>query len=226
MPQIVKTTPTTVRARTSLWVSAPVAAALLLSGCATSKATGVAIAASPATVSAPRAVAIKVAVSPELQSDPSASEAADLLEYALLKHYGKAGLTIAPHGAPAQALVHVKIVRADRGNKMRQMLVGFGSGRSSLQTDTSFHLSDRDAPSLSFSSSTKSGRKPGLILPGAVAVATGEASRLAIGGGINLLVPGRAGLRNEAERSAKQIVKQTRQLYLASGWRWPADEQA
>jgi hypothetical protein len=223
---IVDTMPAAVRAPWSRsWLAALAVAALFLSGCATSTATGVAIAASRATASAPRAVAVKVAVSPELRSDPSAGEAADLLQYALLKHYEKAGRTIAPDGAPAPALVHVRIVRADGGNQMQRMLVGFSSGRSSPQTDTTFQLSGQDTPALSFSSSTKSSRKPGLILPGAVAAATGEASRLAIGGGINLLVPGRAGLRNEAERSAKQIVKQTRQLYLASGWQWPSDSE-
>ena len=103
---------------------------------------------------------------------------------------------------------------------------GFGAGRSALQTVTTFQVADRDTPAMSFSSTTKSSRKPGLMLPGAVAAATGDASRFLIGGGVNLLIPSRAGIPHEADRSAKLIVKQTRELYRASGWTWPQDIKA
>lgn len=80
------------------------------------------------------------------------------------------------------------------------------------------------APAMSFSATAKDGRKPGLIVPGAVAAATGELSRLAIGGGVGLLMGSRSGLHRGAKRSAALIVKQTRQFYRASGWPWPSDK--
>jgi hypothetical protein len=207
------------------WLAAPIAAALLITGCASSKATDVAFASTPV-AETPRTLAVEVAVSPELAGDPDAREAADGLHYALLKRYRDAGLDASEAGGAAHAIVHVDVTKADRGSQMRRMLIGLGSGRSSLQTRTTFRVAGGGDPAMRFASSTKSSRKPGLILPGAVAAATGEVSRLAIGGGINLLIPGRAGLRNEADRSAKLIVRQTRELYRSSGWRWPEVERS
>lgn len=77
---------------------------------------------------------------------------------------------------------------------------------------------------MTFSASAKDGRKPGVILPGGVALATGELSRLAIGGGLGLLMESRSGLDRGAKRSAAAIIKQTRLLYRASGWIWPPDQ--
>ena len=105
-----------------------------------------------------------------------------------------------------------------------RLLIGFGAGRSALLTKASFDIAGQAGPAMSFSATAKDGRKPGLIVPGAVAAATGELSRLAIGGGVSLLVGRRSGLDGGAKRSAALIVKQTRQLYRASGWPWPSDK--
>jgi hypothetical protein len=92
-----------------------------------------------------------------------------------------------------------------------------------LQTDASFVMAGETDPAMRFSASARSGHKPGLILPAGIAAATGEASRLAIGGGVGLLLEPRSSLSHEAERSAKAIVKQTRSFYRSSGWVWPTD---
>lgn len=208
-------------------IAAPAAAALLLlAGCASSQATDVALAPPPAITPAPQSISVEVTVAPTLGDNADAQNAAEMLHAALLKRFGDAGVTARTATAPAPARLTVQITRADKGNGIKRMFAGFGAGRSALQTVTTFQVTDRNTPSLSFSSTTKSSRKPGLMLPGAVAAATGDASRFLIGGGVNLLIPSRAGIPHEADRSAKLIVKQTRELYRASGWTWPQDIKA
>ncbi|ATP18002.1 MAG: DUF4410 domain-containing protein [Cupriavidus sp.] len=176
----------------------------------------------------PGAIGVRVTLAPDIRSDPDAGKAAHRLQAELVKAYRKAGLpaSVTPDGqpSPGEATVRVQIVRADPGNSTERLLIGFGAGRSALLTKASFDIAGQAGPAMSFSATAKDGRKPGLIVPGAVAAATGELSRLAIGGGVSLLVGRRSGLDGGAKRSAALIVKQTRQLYRASGWPWPSDK--
>lgn len=170
----------------------------------------------------PGAIGVQVTLAPDIRSDPDAGRAE------LVKAYRKAGLpasvTTDGQPSPGGATVRVQIVRADPGNSAERLLIGFGAGRSALLTKASFDIAGQAGPAMSFSATAKDGRKPGLIVPGAVAAATGELSRLAIGGGVGLLMGSRSGLDRGAKRSAALIVKQTRQFYRASGWPWPSDK--
>ncbi|WP_083706627.1 DUF4410 domain-containing protein [Sphingomonas sp. gentR] len=175
----------------------------------------------------PGAIGVQVTLAPDIRSDPDVGKAAQRLQTELVKAYRKAGLpaSVTPYRPPAPggARVRVQIVRADPGNSAERLLIGFGAGRSALLTKASFKMAGQTGPAMSFSASAKDGRKPGMIVPGAIAAATGELSRLAIGGGVGLLMGRRSGLDGGAKRSAALIVKQTRQLYRASGWPWPSD---
>jgi hypothetical protein len=198
---------------------------LLLSGCAGAKIENLSMAAHRSGP-APAVLGVEVALAPDLQGDAAANKAAHALQAGLVKQYRKAGLQALPNAGPptaGSAAVRVRISRADPGDRMARLLIGFGAGQSALKTDASFTVADEADPAMRFSASAKSGHKPGLILPAGIAAATGEASRLAIGGGIGLLLEPRSSLSHEADRSAKAIVKQTRTLYRASGWTWPAD---
>ena len=170
----------------------------------------------------PGAIGVRVTLAPDIRSDPYAGKAAHRLQAELVKAYRKAGLptSVTPDGQPSPggAMVRVQIVRADPGNSAERLLIGFGAGRSALLTKASFKIAGQTGPAMSFSASAKDGRKPGMIVPGAIAAATGELSRLAIGSGVGLLMGRRSGLDGGAKRSAALIVKQTRQLYRASGW--------
>jgi hypothetical protein len=176
----------------------------------------------------PGAIWVQVALAPDIQSDHAAGKAAHRLQTELVKAYRKAGLpaSVTPDGQPSPGgtRVRVQIVRADPGNSTERLLIGFGAGRSCLITKASFEIAGQTGPAMSFSATSKDGRKPGMIAPGAVAAATGELSRLAIGGGVGVLMESRSGLDRGARRSAALIVKQTRQFYRASGWPWPSDK--
>jgi hypothetical protein len=175
----------------------------------------------------PGAIGVRVTLAPDIRSDPDAGRAAHRLLAELVKAYRKAGLpaSVTTDGQPPRRS-HGK--SPDRpggpGNSAERLLIGFGAGRSALLTKASFDIAGQAGPAMSFSATAKDGRKPGLIVPGAVAAATGELSRLAIGGGVGLLVGRRSGLDGGAKRSAALIVKQTRQFYRASGWPWPSDK--
>nr|WP_278986197.1 DUF4410 domain-containing protein [Sphingobium yanoikuyae] len=177
---------------------------------------------------APGALAVHVALAQDIQADPDAAKAALRLQACLVEAYRDAGLfaSVASSGAPSagDAMIRVRIIRADRGSQAERLLIGFGAGRSALLTKASFEVAGQAGAAMTFSASAKDGRKPGVILPGGVAMATGELSRLAIGGGLGLLMESRSGLDRGAKRSAAAIIKQTRLLYRASGWTWPSDQ--
>jgi hypothetical protein len=221
-------TPSRPAARRNRWQAIlPLGALLLAAGCAGAKVENMSMAPVHAPV-APSTVRVDVALASDLRTNVDASKAAQLLQADLVKRYRKAGLSAFPSvsqpATPGSATVHVRVSRADAGSRAQRMLIGFGAGKSTLRSDVTFDIEGDASPALSLSASTNSGRKPGLILPGAIAAATGEASRLAIGAGVGVLFETRAGLSKEADRSAKLIVKQTRKLYQTSGWRWPSDK--
>lgn len=199
---------------------------LLLGGCAGAKVENLSMA-TPHTATAPTSLGVEVALAPGVETDAVASKAAQALQAGLVKAYQKAGLKALPVAAaapaPGTATVRVHIRRADPGDRLARLLIGFGAGRSSLRTDATFLMAGEASPSMRFSASARSGHKPGVILPGAIAAATGEVSRVAIGGGVGLLLEGRSGLDDQAKKSAKAIVKQTRALYRSSGWIWPSE---
>jgi hypothetical protein len=204
----------------------PFACALMLTGCGGAKLDNLAM--SPAAARArPNALRIEVALAPDVQTTPAAMKAAQMLRIDLAQRYRGAGLVVLPPDPNAAlghgATLHLLISRADPGQLLARLVVGFGAGQSRLGVATRFTLDGQESAALTFSSDAKSGRKPGLIMPGAIAAATGDAAHLAIGGGLDLLLAGRSGLKREADQSAKRIVEETRALYRASGWMWPAD---
>ena len=137
-----------------------------LAGCAKTTVSSLAIASAPIRQSAPTSLAIVVTVAPELGADDNAVSAAHRLQEALLASYRKAGLqvSIASPAAPvlSSAVVRVEIRRADPGSRLERMLIGFGAGRSALQTETRLELAGGSNVAMGFSTTTKSGRKPGV----------------------------------------------------------------
>lgn len=218
----VKTPPCPRRSRTTLLL----AAALTMSGCSSAKLQGLTMTSPPA-ASAPTGLRIAVALAPDLQRNPAAFKAAQRLQAALIDRYRKEGLavTVASNGLvePSTGTVHVDISQVEAGSAAKRLLIGFGAGQSSLRATTRFAVGDGAPSVMTFSTSAKSGRKPGLILPGGIAAATGRVAGLAIGGGIDLVVIGRGSLGHEADRTARLIVAQTKSFYRKEGWGWPAD---
>ena len=201
-----------------------------LAGCAKTTVSSLAIASAPIRQSAPTSLAIVVTVAPELGADDNAVSAAHRLQEALLASYRKAGLqvSIASPAAPvlSSAVVRVEIRRADPGSRLERMLIGFGAGRSALQTETRLELAGGSNVAMGFSTTTKSGRKPGLVLPGVVAAGTGKLIGLALGGGTGLLAEAGGGLDRSVKRAANTIVSKTRNFYRTAGSPWPAGSSA
>lgn len=214
----------------SIFALAVLLAVVPLAGCAKTTVGSLAIASAPIRQSAPTSLAIVVTVAPELGADDNAVSAAHRLREALLARYRKAGLpvSVASPAAPvlSSAMVRVEISRADPGSRLERMLIGFGAGRSALRTETCLVLAGSSNVAMAFSTTTKSGRKPGLVLPGVVAAGTGELIGLAVGGGTGLLAEAGGGLDRSAKRAANTIVSQTRDFYRSAGWPWPSDSSA
>src|SRR5262249_27210336 len=82
------------------------------------------------------------------------------------------------------AVLHVTITAADPGNAVKRLIIGLGAGRAELQAAAELRMPSAagDSPLVAFNTSGDSGRKPGLIVPGGIALATGKAVHLAIGG--------------------------------------------
>ena len=118
------------------------------------------------------------------------------------------------------AVLRVTVTLADQGNKLRRMVIGFGAGKARLTATAALETAD-GVDLTRFDTSANSGMKPGLLLPGAVAGATGNLIHLAIGGGIDVAMNMRDGLAAPAQHTAGAIVKQLRTYYAAVGWNWP-----
>jgi hypothetical protein len=176
----------------------------------------VAVDATPTTNRAQAEAAHRLA--PELQSD-------------LVERLTRARVTAEPFvpgsSHPGAAILHVSIVQADPGSLVERVVLGFGLGRAKLQTRTELESADetRGRALAAFDTSSNSRMKPGLILPGGVALATGDAIHLVIGGGIDIAMNMRGGLTRPTTSTASAIVAQLKKYYASSGWYWPAGKK-
>ncbi len=201
----------------------------LLAGCAGAQVTGVT--ATQVAAPQPAAIAVAVDIAPDLDAaqTETAQHVARELQGQLVQRLQKAGLAVVPVAAgmrpPGAALLHVSIVQADSGNRLERFVIGFGAGRASLQARADFEGAG-PAPMTAFDTASDTGRKPGLILPGGIALATRNLVHLAIGGGIGVALNLRDGMDQPAKDTAAAIVKQVRTYYESVGWRWPADARA
>ncbi len=156
-------------------------------------------------------------------------ELADKLRSDLVERLTKAGVSAEPFVPgtthPGAALLHVSITEAEPGSYMERFIIGFGLGRTDFRAKADLESADTaGAYSLTaFDTSSGSGRMmPGLILPGALALATRNLLPLAIGGGIRVATSFRGGLDGDARETAAAVVKQLKTYYASVGWPRPA----
>lgn len=192
----------------------------LLAGCATTKVENLAM--TPTQAPAPSAVLVQVSVSPDLRERPEAVKAAEQLRGKLVERYNKEGMTAAASGLGATAAtMRVEITQAKKEDKAQQLIIGFGAGSSQLRMNAVLEVPGTAGPALQFSTKSKSSLKPGLIVPGGIAIASNDASRLPIAAGLGALSLTRNGLGKDVDRSAKKIVSETKDHYERLGWTWP-----
>jgi hypothetical protein len=123
------------------------------------------------------------------------------------------------------AVLHVTITEADPGNAVKRLIIGLGAGRAELQAIAELRMPSvaGDSPLLAFDTSSDSGKKPGLVVPGGVALATGKVVHLAIGGGLVLATNTHGGFERPLKATARTMVDQLKKYYESVGWYWPTD---
>lgn len=198
------------------------AAAALLGGCATAKVGGVATEGEPGQRPAEILVDVHPAADVDAPHLAAASQASDQLEQALIQNLEKSGITAEAYNGAAgkgAALLHVSITDADPGNAVERFVIGLGAGKAKLQVNAELQLGKE--ATTKFATSSDSGHKLGLIVPGGVAAATGQAIHLAIGGGIDVATSVHGGMERPLHATSTAIVQQIHKCYEQAGWYWP-----
>lgn len=153
------------------------------------------------------------------------------LESALVKRLVKSGVTAEPLAAgthdPDAAVLHVSITDAESGNLAKRMIVGLGWGKARLQAQADLERVSASGgqPVTTFDTASDSGMKPGLLIPGGVAAATGNMIGLAIGGTINIARNIHGGMSKPIKSTSVAIVDQLKKCYQTAGWTWPSAKQ-
>jgi hypothetical protein len=201
---------------------------IALAGCSGARVTGLTSVNAGAAAPTEILVAVTAAHTSQDPTDAPAQATAGQLAIKLIERLTKAGMTAEPYVPgtihPGAALLHVSVLEADPGNLAERFTVGFGLGKAKLQVRADFVNADagQGATVMGFNAASDSGIKPGLILPGGVALATGNAIHLAIGGGLAIATNIHGGLDRPTASTATAIVTQLRSYYQSVGWYWPA----
>jgi hypothetical protein len=129
---------------------------------------------------------------------------------------------------PGAAVLQVTVTEASPGSRLERFVVGFGVGRAELEATANLRVAEpADAlPLLEFNTSSDSGFKPGLLLPGGIALATGKVVHLAIAGGVDVALNVRGGLSQPLNRTTQAVVDQLEKYYESVGWYWPATHES
>jgi hypothetical protein len=214
-----------IRIKTCLAVTAMMS---VLAGCSTARIAG-------ATFTSPgssRPVELLVEVSSgDLGAAPQAAavtQTVSNLRTDLVKELTAARVFAEPYSPSIErhgtAVLRVTITAAKPGNAAERLIIGFGVGRAELQATAELLSPEYSGnPALArFSTSSNSGVKPGLLMPGGIAVATGKAVHLAIAGGVDVALNTGGGLSRPTQATSRAIVHQLETYYRSVGWYWPA----
>ena len=202
---------------------------LLLSGCAGAKVTDVASATAGSVPPSEILVAAGAASTVQDSQAATASRVAANLQSELVKRLTKNGITAEPYMPgtthPGADVLEVTVLDADPGNLAERFVVGFGLGKAKLQVKANLLNGETasSATEVAFNTSSDSGVKPGLILPGGIALATGNAIHLAIGGGIDVATNINGGLSRPTKSTVAAIIGQLKKYYASVGWQWPVE---
>lgn len=186
---------------------------LLLAACASGKVTDMTVLSPP-----PRPTAIIVHVGQGVPADASLQAVASALERAIVEDMRKRGLpaTAAPTSTEASGIrLDLRIAHYRRGDPVARMAIGFGAGKSVISVAAT--LSEPERTYFSLDARATSGNKPGLILPGGVAAATGQLLNLAIGGTVSVISDLRGGTGRDVRNVSRAISRQVADYYRSRG---------
>lgn len=202
---------------------------LTLAGCAGAQVSG--LNRTSAGTPAPQHVLVEITIAPQAtpQETESANRAAAGLQTALLSNLAKAHLAATLYSPaadmPGTLVLHATISAANPGNAAARLLVGLGAGQAQMVANVEMHPGGQaTGPAEQFDVASHGSYKPGLLLPGGIALATHNVWHLAIGGGIDLAANLKDGLAVPESSAAKAVVAQLKNYYTAEGWNWPTQD--
>jgi len=132
----------------------------------------------------------------------------------------------AGHGPPPQmgdVLITGQFISIDEGDRAKRVLIGFGKGSGKLQTHIEGYLVTPEGHRLlgSRQIATAGAKKPGLILPGIVTVATSNPAGLIISSALTVKGEKKEGsetLEGAARRTADEMAKELKTIFRRQGW--------
>ena len=132
----------------------------------------------------------------------------------------------AGHGPPPQmgdVLITGQFISIDEGDRAKRVFIGFGKGSGKLQTHVEGYLVTPEGHRLlgSRQITTAGAKKPGLILPGIVTVATSNPAGLIINSALTIKGEKKEGsetLEGSARRTADEIAKELKTIFRRQGW--------
>jgi len=137
---------------------------------------------------------------------------------------GMAAVHAGPGSAPqvGDGVIRGYLVSVEGGSAARRFVIGFGSGTSEMDTVVEGYLmTPQGLRKLGSGTLSSSGSKtPGVVVPAAVAIATGSPIGLIVVGGAKIYgeASGRNALEGRAKSTADEIAEQLRIRFQDRGW--------
>jgi Domain of unknown function (DUF4410) len=137
---------------------------------------------------------------------------------------GLSAVQAGPDSSPqvGDAIIRGYFVSAEEGGAVKRFVVGFGYGRTELDTVVEASLmTTQGLHQLGSGTISSSGaRTPGLVVPAMVALATGNPLGLIVGSGARIYVEasGRNTLEARAKATANEIAEELRTKFQQRGW--------
>jgi|SRR5690349_3463199 len=114
------------------------------------------------------------------------------------------------------------LISVEGGSAAKRYIIGFGSGKAELDTVVEgYRMTPQGLRALgSGTLSSSGGKTPGVVMPSAVAIATGSPVGLIVVGGAKLYgeATGRSGLEGRAKATADEIAEQLKIRFQDRGW--------
>ncbi len=106
------------------------------------------------------------------------------------------------------------------GSRAQRMVIGFGAGSTMLQVQAQlYQMTENGLQRTSeVEGQARSGRMPGLALPGTAAAATGFVIPVIVKGGLSTVNEIRGGIQADVDRLAEQFAYKAVAFYHGQGW--------
>ncbi len=166
-------------------------------------------------------------IPPTAEQSATARQLGGLIAAELVSDIQAMGLPAAPGGRGTTPQVGDGVIRgylvsAQGGGAAKRFIIGFGSGSSELDTVVEgYTMSPHGLRRLgSGTLSSSGGKTPGVVVPAAVAIASGNPVGLIVIGGIKLYreASGKNGLEARAKATADAIADQLKARFQDRGW--------